>query len=128
MDPVREVLFQPKISRIPCAPNFLCGVAGFRGGCLPVIELTQFLELEDPAPADSRPRFRVVVLEQEQSQVGLLADSVEQAFAQDLHQNDSGTVSTPTTDQTGIPFHFLHLERFLSLLEQKTQPLLPSRP
>jgi purine-binding chemotaxis protein CheW len=70
---VREVLRVPPLTRLPFPPPAVLGVAGVRGGVLPVVDLAQRL-LGHPADRDGR----LVVVEDPAAddEVALLVDSV----------------------------------------------------
>lgn len=70
---VREVLRVPPLTRLPFPPPTVLGVAGVRGGVLPVLDLGQRLLGQ---PADRDGRLVVVDDPAEGDEVALLVDSV----------------------------------------------------
>ncbi|MCK9193260.1 MAG: chemotaxis protein CheW [Nevskia sp.] len=70
---VREVTVVPRLTRVPGAKPWLCGVANVRGNLLPVTDLAQLVGL--PRVVDSRNR-RVLVLNIEGVPTGFLVDEV----------------------------------------------------
>lgn len=71
---VREIITVPVITRIPRVPDYLKGVINLRGGVIPVIDLALRLGLA----GDDQTRERIIVVEVDDYQVGLLVDSVSE--------------------------------------------------
>jgi purine-binding chemotaxis protein CheW len=72
---VREVVRVADITRVPHAPKNIRGVMNLRGRILPVVEIRTRLGL---TPGVITSHSRVVVVELNRRQVGLLVDSVGQ--------------------------------------------------
>ena len=68
-----EILYVPRLTRVPRAPRALKGVCSIRGQVLPVLDLGLCL---GDAPASGNPG-RIVALNLEGAPVGLLVDQVE---------------------------------------------------
>ena len=83
MGEVAEVLHEPRCTLMPGVKPWVRGVANLRGRLLPVINLCGFFGYELSA---ARKQRRVLVIEHEDTFVGLLVDEVVglQHFAQDL--------------------------------------------
>ena len=72
---VQEIIRQPKLSRIPMAPNYVEGVANLRGMILPIIDTrTRF----GMARAEDTDRTRVLVVDVDGNKTGLRVDRVRQ--------------------------------------------------
>jgi chemotaxis signal transduction protein len=78
MTAVAEVGYPPVVTRVPGMPDWLAGVANWRGRVLPVLDLRRQLG------ADRTPlgrQARLLVLTDEGLVVGLLADTVDGTMA-----------------------------------------------
>jgi len=73
MEEVAEILYQPPCTGLPGVKSWVKGVANLRGRLLPVLDLCGFLGL---SRGSSRKQHRVLVVEQEETFVGLLVDEV----------------------------------------------------
>jgi len=72
---VQEIIRQPKLSRIPMAPNYVEGIANLRGMVLPVIDTrTRF----GMARTEDTDRTRVLVVDVDGNKTGLRVDRVRQ--------------------------------------------------
>lgn len=71
---VAEVGRAPRVTRVPGLPEWLAGVANWRGRILPVLDLRTLLGA-DAVPLDSRGRL--LVLSQGALVVGMLVDAVD---------------------------------------------------
>ncbi len=93
MGEVAEVLHEPRCTLMPGVKPWVKGVANLRGRLLPVINLCGFFGFE---PSAARKQRRVLVIEHEDTFVGLLVDEVVglQHFAQDLLRPVSASVPT----------------------------------
>lgn len=93
MGEVAEVLHEPRCTLMPGVKPWVRGVANLRGRLLPVINLCGFFGYELSA---ARKQRRVLVIEHEDTFVGLLVDEVVglQHFAQDLLLPASASVPT----------------------------------
>jgi purine-binding chemotaxis protein CheW len=83
---VREVLEITDITEIPRTPDFMSGVINLRGSVVPVVDLRLCLDL--PKTVKTRNTCIVVVevlIENESTVIGALADSVEEVI--DLEPN-----------------------------------------
>lgn len=73
---VAEVGRPPGLTRVPGLPEWVAGLANWRGRVLAVVDLRSLLGAAGPADAPTR-RNRLVVLVHDGVQVGLLADAVD---------------------------------------------------
>jgi purine-binding chemotaxis protein CheW len=72
---VREIFHLQKITRVPNAPEYVEGVINLRGKVVPVIDLRRRLGLEVSATTDDS---RIVVVEYDDEDVGLIVDDVDE--------------------------------------------------
>ena len=71
---VREVCQLKDLTAMPCTPPFVAGVMNLRGQILAIVDLRQFFEL----PAQGLTELnRVIVLRDDDNELGLLADSID---------------------------------------------------
>jgi purine-binding chemotaxis protein CheW len=96
---VREVCQLKELTAVPCTPPFIGGVMNLRGRIVAIIDLRRFFEL----PARGLTELnRVIVLKGGDSELGLLADSID------------GVRSVPVSDlQEGLPTLTGARDRFL---------------
>ena len=71
---VREVCQLKNLTPLPCTPPFLAGVMNLRGRILAIIDLRKFFELPTRGLTELN---RVIVLSGLDSELGLLADSID---------------------------------------------------
>ncbi len=69
-----EILYVPRVSRVPGAPAFVSGVINRRGDLLTVLNLGAFFETE---PLSDTSEARILVVHDGNVQLGLLVDAVE---------------------------------------------------
>ena len=74
LDAVAEVGRVPSVTRIPGAPNWLAGVANWRGRLLPVLDLRSLLGAPDARFGNAS---RLLVLSLDGVSAGIVVDSVE---------------------------------------------------
>ena len=78
---IMEILEVPKITKVPCAPNFLVGVVNLRGAVLPVIDGRIKFGM---SPIEFTINTCIIVLKiemnEEEIMVGALVDSVSEVF------------------------------------------------
>lgn len=79
---VKEVLYVPKITRVPRIPEFMKGVINLRGSVLPVIDIRQKLGL---ATKETSKESRIVIIEIDSTDssvvpIGVLVDSVQEVI------------------------------------------------
>jgi len=72
---VHEILRIPDITRLPNSPDFIKGVINLRGNVLPVVDVRKRFGFP---PAGITDLTRIIVIETEEKQVGLLVDNVYQ--------------------------------------------------
>ena len=70
---VSEVYPLRDLTPIPCTPAFVLGIINVRGQLLPVIDLDQFLDLRKRQETE---HARVIVLDSDGVQLGVIADSI----------------------------------------------------
>lgn len=71
---VREVCQLKDLTAVPCTPPFLIGVMNLRGQILAIVDLREFFELPARGLTDLN---RVIVLRGGDTELGLLADSID---------------------------------------------------
>lgn len=72
---VHEILRIPNLTRLPNTPDFIKGVINLRGNVIPVVDVR--IRFGFPS-ADYTDLTRIIVIETEGKQVGLLVDNVYQ--------------------------------------------------
>lgn len=78
---VREVLDYTEITRVPKTPDYMGGVINVRGGVVPVIDLRiKFGMAPTPRTVNTCIIIVEVVMEQDTTVLGVLADQVEEVF------------------------------------------------
>jgi purine-binding chemotaxis protein CheW len=96
---VREVCKLQDLTAVPCTPSFVAGVMNLRGRIVAILDLRRFFEL----PALGLTELnRVIVLTGDDSELGLLADSIDAVRGVTLSDLHGGL---PTL--TGIRDRFL---------------------
>ncbi len=70
---VREVHPLQELTPLPCAPPFVLGIMNVRGNILSVIDIRKFFDLPEKGLTDLS---KVVVLENETMEFGILADMI----------------------------------------------------
>lgn len=96
MDAVAEVGKMPRLTRVPGVPEWLPGVANFRGRILPVLDLRPLLNAPLISPGTAA---RLLVLSKDGTGLGLLTEGVEGTaeIDPDLVVPPPGTLSAETT-------------------------------
>lgn len=84
---VREIIRMVDITPVPHAPSFVEGVINLRGQIIPVIDLRKRFELNNK---DINTETRIVVVEVQETIVGLIVDSVSEVL-----RIDSSTIAPP---------------------------------
>jgi len=74
---VREVLDFTTITEIPRTPDFMSGVINLRGSVVPVVDLRLCLEM---SKTEKTRNTCIVVVDNESTVIGALADSVEEVI------------------------------------------------
>jgi len=74
---IQEVMNLPKITPVPSTPSFIKGVINLRGNIVTVVDIRQFLGLEDRKEKKER---RIMVIKAEEKTCGLLVDSISQVL------------------------------------------------
>jgi purine-binding chemotaxis protein CheW len=96
---VREIIRMINITRLPKAPYFIEGVINLRGEVLPVVNLRKRFDVPENSVTDST---RIVIVEIEGEQVGLIVDSVSEVLRLSEDQ-----IKPPPTNVAGIRTEFL---------------------
>ncbi len=91
---VREVYPFKELTSVPCTPSFILGVINVRGQVLSVMDVKEFFDLP-PRGVDANTR--VLILENDDMELGLLADSVvgDVAIPVEAIQSDIRSTSGP---------------------------------
>lgn len=74
---VREIYPMTEIRKIPKAPQFVEGVINLRGQIIPVIDLRKRFDM---APNESRQSAKILIVELEKNQVGMIVDNVSEVM------------------------------------------------
>ena len=72
---VHEILRIPEITRLPNTPSFINGVINLRGNVIPVVDVRERFGFPT---AEATDLTRIIVIETDGKQVGLLVDNVYQ--------------------------------------------------
>lgn len=98
LNTVKEFLKNPVITPVPGTPNYIVGLITLRGDFLTIINIKNFLELganstDSENYARTRHKNRIIIIETENFQVGLLVDEIfgiidipEDLMAQSTHR------------------------------------------
>jgi len=73
MDQVTEILHEPNSTKIPRVKSWVRGIANVRGKLLPLIDLSDFMQLK---PAVNYRNRRVLVVNHESISAGLIVDDM----------------------------------------------------
>lgn len=86
---VREVLDIIPITKVPQMPDFMCGVINLRGGVVPVVDLRlKFGLVEATSLKDSCIVIIEIVIDEEETILGILVDSVQEVISLEPEQID----------------------------------------
>ncbi len=96
---VREIHPLKNFTPLPCTPSFVLGIMNVRGQIISIVDLKRFFDLPDKGLADLN---RVIILQGENIEFGVLADSIIGAVS--LNENDLQS-SLPTL--TGVREKYL---------------------
>ena len=83
VDEIKEVFHLDNFTPLPATPDFLKGVVNVRGIIMPVIDLKAFFQLSDSGISDLN---KVIILGNEEYELGLLADSIREVIEIDLNK------------------------------------------
>jgi purine-binding chemotaxis protein CheW len=84
---VREVLNIIQITKVPQMPDFMCGVINLRGGVVPVVDLRLKFGLEEATSLkESCIVIIEIVLDDEETVLGILVDSVQEVISLEPEQ------------------------------------------
>ena len=86
---VREVLDIIQITNVPRMPDFMCGVINLRGGVVPVVDLRLKFGLKEAESVDENCIVIIeIVLDGEETILGILVDSVQEVMSLEPDQID----------------------------------------
>lgn len=86
---VREVLDIIQITKVPRMPDFMCGVINLRGSVVPVVDLrTKFGLRKESSLKETCIVIIEVVLDGEETVLGILVDSVQEVISLEPEQID----------------------------------------
>lgn len=91
LDIVREVVSDPKLSKIPSAVEYVPWICDLRGHTIPVVDLRKYLKLEGAYDEGSE----VIVLSKNERMIGILVDSTKEMLTvsdQEYEETSSGNV------------------------------------
>jgi purine-binding chemotaxis protein CheW len=90
---VREIVGMQPVTVIPEAPAFVKGIINLRGKIIPVIDMRLKFGME---PCGYNERTCIVVVDMEETAVGLIVDQVTEVLA-----IDDGSIAPPPSARTG---------------------------
>lgn len=96
---VHDVQPLKELTSLPCTPAFVRGLVNVRGRLVAVIDLKKFFDLPEPGITDLH---RVLLLRNDDTELGVLADTVEGVSRIDL-----GTIEPSLPTLTGIGLEYL---------------------
>jgi len=96
---VHEILRMPKMTRLPNTPDYIKGVINLRGNVIPVVDARMRFGFSVAEPTDLT---RIIVIEADGKEVGLLVDNVYQVVR--ISQSD---VDPPSSLIDGISEEFI---------------------
>lgn len=96
---VKEIIRMTNITRLPKTPTFIEGVINLRGEVIPVVNLRKRFDVPADAVTDST---RIVIVEIEGEQVGLIVDSVSEVLRLSLDQ-----IEPPPQSVVGLKTEFI---------------------
>ncbi len=115
---VREVLDYTTLTKVPCTPDFMCGVINLRGSVVPVVDM----RLKFGMPKTEKTVSTCIIIVEiktgdEHIIIGALADSVQEVI--DL---DPGGIEPPPRIGNGLKVDFIkgmgkRNEKFLIILD-----------
>jgi len=117
---VREVLRVTDIAPVPGAPDYVLGIINLRGNVVTVIDMRKRFNLES---IDTDEQSRIVIIEVEGQEVGILVDSVaevvdlavsEVEMAPMVGNDDSARFIQGVTSRDGDLLILLDVNKFLS--------------
>jgi purine-binding chemotaxis protein CheW len=82
---VKEIRPLKELTLIPCTPTFIAGAVNVRGSILPVLDIKKFFNIATAGIVDLN---KIIVVEVDDIQVGLLADGVDEVMDVDTADID----------------------------------------
>jgi chemotaxis-related protein WspB len=114
---IAEVLPLLEITRVPHAPAGVAGLINYRGGCVPVIDLSELLLGE---PARSHISTRLILVHYGEHLLGLIAEQATETMRRDAGSfADSGLASDaapylgPVTHDGGRMIRWIEVQKLL---------------
>jgi purine-binding chemotaxis protein CheW len=80
---VREIIKASRISMLPSASQYICGLINLRGNIIPVVNTHKLFGVPQPTELD---KLLLIIIEIDKSNLGFLGDSVSQVI--DLRKED----------------------------------------
>jgi purine-binding chemotaxis protein CheW len=115
---VREVLVMTEITAVPQSREYMRGVINLRGSVVPVLDLrTRFALPETEDTVDTCIIVVEILKEEEQVQVGLIADSVQEVINLDEEQIEEPPKIGSSIDSSFIQSIGKYNDRFLIILD-----------
>lgn len=99
LDEVQEIITLPRITRVPRAPDYVCGVINLHGNVVPVLDMARRFGIGSTRVGDAA---RIVVVDGDDEVVGLLAESVGRVVK--LHED---AIQPPPGLLAGIAAEYL---------------------
>lgn len=116
---VESIIKMQSITRVPHAPGFVEGVTNLRGVVLPVIDLRKRFGLQ---PGGETKENRIVVVDIQDKQVGMIVDAVSEVLSIQEEQIDP-PASILTTVETRFLIGIARVEDRLVILLDLAQVL-----
>lgn len=102
----KEVMPKPKITQVPCVPDFVTGVINWRGVLLSVLDLKKFFRLQSTSSSDNTNAY-IIVIAEKGIMLGILTDNIE---GSDMF--DSENIDAPFSSQKFVkPEYILGLHK-----------------
>lgn len=118
---VQEVVEPGPMQRIPKAPEFAVGLLSYHGGVIAVVDMAKFFNIESVGNNKS-PMLRVVVMEKDGYNLGLMVDKAEQIVS--VEGTGKGAAGSglqyvqELINVNGCAVNLLDIEKFLIEIEQ----------
>ena len=95
---VREVLRVSEIAPVPGTPHYVLGIINLRGNVVTVMDTRKRFGLRDREPGSDDDATRIVIIEVDEQEVGIMVDSVAEVV--DLRESDIETAPSVGNDET----------------------------
>ncbi len=119
VEQVKEVLRVSEIAPVPGAPDYVLGIINLRGNVVTVVDTRKRFGL---APAETTDASRIVIIEVEGQEIGMLVDSVAEVMelslsaietAPNVGNEDSSRYIQGVASQEGELLILVDVNRFL---------------